>query len=160
MTFRNYCIVVIGNTNGVEAEINKVSETKPNFFDAKGLFIGTFSSFMEPSELTEWFIECNRNFMVFNLDEKNSGFNITNKSIHNGLFGFIQSVNVEEITNSFIESLDDSDYKSKNETNKLNAEKIQKMGSSEREELLNNLLDFGLENLTDEDKKLLHLLVK
>jgi hypothetical protein len=161
MTFRNYCIVVIGNTNGVEAEITKVSETTPNFFNAKGLFIGTFSSFMEPNEITEWFIECGRNFMVFDLDEKNSGFNITNKTIHNGLFGFIKTLNVEEITDSFMESVGEYNFdKTKMDSNKLDIEKIKKMGVSEREELLNNLIEFGLENLSENDKKLLPLLVK
>lgn len=163
MTFRNYCIVLIGNTNGVEAEITKVSETKPNFFDAKGLFIATFSSFIEPSELTEWFTECGRNFMVFDLNEENSGFNITNKTIHNGLFGFIKNVNVEEVTNAFIETIPEYEYdknKTKKQTNKLDASKIEKMGVSEREELLNDLIDFGLENLSENDKKLLSLLVK
>jgi hypothetical protein len=161
MTFRNYCIVAIGNTNGVEGEITKVSETKPNFFDAKGLFIATFSSFIEPNELTEWFTECGRNFMVFDLDEKNSGFNITNKTIHNGLFGFLNNINVEEVTNAFIETIPDYEYdRIKNETNKLDAEKIEKMGVSEREELLNKLIDSGLENLSENDKKLLALLVK
>lgn len=163
MKFRNYCIVVIGNTTGVEAEISKISETKPNFFDAKGLFIATFSSFIEPNELTEWFTECGRNFMVFDLDEKNSGFNITNKTIHNGLFGFINNINVEEVTNAFIETIPDYEYdKSKNDnnTNRLDAEKIEKMGVSEREKLLNKLIDFGLENLSENDKKLLPLLAK
>ena len=99
--------------------------------------------------------------MVFDLDEKNSGFNITNKTIHNGLFGFLNNINVEEVTNAFIETIPDYEYdRIKNETNKLDAEKIEKMGVSEREELLNKLIDSGLENLSENDKKLLALLVK
>ncbi len=161
MNFRNYCIVVIGQTNGVEAEITKISEGKPNFFDAKGLFIATFSSFMEPIELTEWFTECNRNFMVFDLNEKNSGFNITNKSIHNGLFGFVNSVNIDEMNKNFMDSVMEANHEELDSiTNKLDPKKIENMGSSERQHLLNDLIEFGLEKLSEEDKKLLPLLAK
>ena len=161
MTFRNYCIVVIGQTNGVEAEITKISETKPNLFDAKGLFIATFSSLMEPVEVTEWFTECNRNFMVFDLNEQNSGFNITNKSIHNGLFGFIKNVNIDEINKSFMDTIEDTNHEELDSiTNKLDPKKIEKMDNEERQNLLNDLIDFGIENLSDEDKKLLPLLAK
>lgn len=161
MTFRNYCIVVIGQTSGVEAEITKVSETTPNLFDAKGLFIATFSSFMEPVELTEWFTECNRNFMVFDLNEENSGFNITNKSIHRGLFGFLGNVNVDEMNQKFMDVIVDSKTEViQSVTNKLDHEKIKKMGETERQNLLNDLIEFGLENLSEEDKKLLPLLAK
>jgi len=161
MNFRNYCIVVIGQTNGVEAEITKISESKPNFFDAKGLFIATFSSFMEPVELTEWFTECNRNFMVFDLNEENAGFNITNKAIHNGLFGFIKNVNIDEISKSFMDTVMDTNHEELDSiTNKLDPKKIESMGTNERQHLLNDLIEFGLEKLSEEDKKLLPLLAK
>jgi hypothetical protein len=38
--------------------------------------------------------------------------------------------------------------------------KIEKMDNEERQNLLNDLIDFGIENLSDEDKKLLPLLAK
>ena len=161
MNFRNYCIVVIGQTKGVEAEITKISEGKPNFFDAKGLFIATFSSFLEPVELTEWFTECNRNFMVFDLNEENSGFNITNRAIHNGLFGFVKNVDIEEMNKSFMETITDANHEEMDSIiNKLDPKKIENMGSSERQNLLNDLIEFGLEKLSEEDKKLLPLLAK
>ena len=55
MKFRNYCIVVMGDTLGVQAEIQKISETTPNVLDAKGILISTFSSLVELNELKEWF---------------------------------------------------------------------------------------------------------
>jgi hypothetical protein len=45
-------------------------------------------------------------------------------------------------------------------TNKLDPKKIEKMDNEERQNLLNDLIDFGIENLSDEDKKLLPLLAK
>jgi hypothetical protein len=65
----------MGETKGALDEIIKISETKPNLLDAKGILIATFSSIAEPSELTEWFIENNRSFLIFDLSKKSSGFN-------------------------------------------------------------------------------------
>jgi hypothetical protein len=44
--------------------------------------------------------------------------------------------------------------------NKLDPKNIEKLSQSEKQELLNELIDSGLENLTESDKKLLPLLVK
>ena len=54
MKFRNYCVVILGDTKNVKDEIQKVSETEPNVLDAKGIVIATFSSLMEPIELNDW----------------------------------------------------------------------------------------------------------
>lgn len=161
MKFRNYCVVIIGNTTGVESEIIKVSEIKPNFFDGKGLFISTFSSIMTPSELTDWFIECNRNFMVFDMDENSSGFSITNKMIHDGLFGFVNEIDVEVMNSNFNDFIEaETITYNENGKRKLNADEIEKMCVADRQNLLNELIEFGLEKLSDEDKNLLPLLAK
>ena len=111
MKFRNYCIVVMGDTLGVKEEIQKVSEITPNILDAKGILIATFSSIVEPNELTDWFKENNRSFMVFDLNKSVSGFNITKKEIHEGLFGFLKTINVESMGNDFFNNLSVSDVK-------------------------------------------------
>ena len=71
MKFRNYCVVVMGDTLGVVQEIEKISDSKPNILDAKGIIIATFTSFVEPSEISEWFTVNNRSFLVFDLNENN-----------------------------------------------------------------------------------------
>jgi hypothetical protein len=160
----------MGDTKGVLNEITKISETKPNVLDAKGVLIATFSSIAEPNELTEWFTENNRNFLIFDLNKKSSGFNITKKEIHEGLFGFLNEINVDEMGEKFIQSIDlkhDSVYVEPQSKPlrpslmfNLDPDEIQKMGLSEKEELLNKLIDFGLEKLSEEDKKILPLLAK
>jgi len=172
MKFRNYCIVVMGNTSGVQSEIAKICEGDPNVLDAKGILIATFTSFAEPNELTAWFTENNRNFLIFDLDKENSGFNITKKEIHDGLFGFLKLVNTSEMNDNFLKTVSlSSDTKETKSTkkstrnsvknnNKLDLKNIEKMSSSEKQDLLNELIDSGLDNLTEEDKKLLPLLAK
>jgi hypothetical protein len=107
----------MGDTLGVQVEIQKISETTPNILDAKGILIATFSSLAEPSELTDWFIENKRSFLVFDLDKENSGFNITQKEVHNGLFGFLNQIDIHGLTKEFHNSLE---YSSKTNTNKIN----------------------------------------
>jgi hypothetical protein len=172
MKFRNYCIVVMGNTSGVQSEIAKICEGDPNVLDAKGILIATFTSFAEPNELTAWFTENNRNFLVFDLDKENSGFNITKKEIHDGLFGFLKLVNTSEMNDNFLKTVslssDTKEMKSAKKStrnsvknnNKLVLKNIEKMSPSEKQDLLNELIDSGLDNLTEEDKKLLPLLAK
>lgn len=162
MKFRNYCIVVMGDTIGIQSEITKICEGDPNILDAKGILIATFTSVGEPNELTAWFTENNRNFLIFDLDKENSGFNITKKKIHDGLFGFLKNVNTTEMDNNFLKTISSSERKvTKRIINgKLNKDKIDKMSPSEKQDLLNEIIDSGLENLTDDDKKLLSLLAK
>jgi hypothetical protein len=106
MKFRNYCIVVMGDTLGVQAEIQKISEIDPNILDAKGILIATFSSLAEPNEITEWFISNNRSFLVFDLDKESSGVNITKKDIHEGLFGFLRGLNMDDMNDKFMKSIE------------------------------------------------------
>ena len=170
--FRNYCIVVMGDTLGSQEEIMKVSEIKPNVLDAKGILIATFSSIIEPSELTEWFTSRNRSFLLFDLNETSSGFNITKKEIHEGLFGFLKNLNVDQLNEDFLRSIQLSSetkvtkaenkktQKEAKNKNLLDKAKIEKMSNHEKDELLNQLIDNGLEKLSEHDKTLLYLLAK
>lgn len=157
----------MGDTLGVQAEIQKISETTPNVLDAKGILISTFSSLAEPNELTEWFKENKRSFLVFELDQKTSGFNITKKQIHEGLFGWLDKIDTNVMSDEFFKSMSESVIKSKLKPlrkelkiNKLDEKLINNMSPKERHEKLNELIDNGLENLSEEDKKLLPLLAK
>ena len=121
MKFRNYCIVVMGDTLGVQAEIQKISETTPNVLDAKGILISTFSSLVELNELKEWFKENKRSFLIFDLDEESSGFNIMKKNVEDGLFGFLKNTNTNELTEKFAKAVE---YSSMTKTVNIKEKKI------------------------------------
>jgi len=159
----------MGTTKGVLSEITKISEGQPNVLDAKGILIATFSSIANVGELTEWFIENNRNFLLFELNEKNSGFNISKIDIHEGLFGFLKSLDTDEMDKMFTQGLEvestvvESKSKPLRDSlteNKLDREEIEKMGTKDKEKLLDELIESGLENLSIKDKELLPLLTK
>jgi len=167
MKFRNYCMVVVGNTKAVYPEIDKVSEGKPNFLDGKGMIIATFTSFMDPTELTDYFKSNNRNFLLFDLNKENSGFHITKPEIHNGLFGFLNEMDEEELKNkseeflSVLKSDSTTAYTETVATKCVITEKdIEVMTKTEKQDLFNKIIDAGVENLTEYDKKILDLLVK
>jgi hypothetical protein len=167
MKFRNYCIVIVGNTKAVYPEIDKISENKPNFLDGKGMIISTFTSFMEPNELTDYFKLNNRNFLLFDLNKENSGFYITKPDIHEALFGFLETntedvlklkaedfLNVMEIETSVV------DESSPSVKYSIKISDIKNMTMSEKEEMFNNFIDSGVDNWSDYDKKIVELLIK
>ena len=167
MEFKNYCIVVMGDTLGVQSEIQKISETTPNILDAKGILISTFSSIANVDELTEWFKSNKRSFLIFELDNKHSGYNITKKEIHEGLFGFLEQIDNALLSEEFFKNLKYIEIKHKlnpirKELKKpiLDEKSINKMSPKERIEMLNRLIDNGLDKLSEDEKKLLPLLAK
>lgn len=178
MKMRNYCVVIMGNTDNVKIEIEKVSDSETNILDAKGVVIATFSSFVEPNEMSEWFKLNNRSFLVFDLDPKSSGYNITKKEIHKGLFGFLEKNDENELdkkVDEFMKSVRKNKFSGGTMTYSTAKDKIsdadivtdiitesdiEKMTTTEREILLNKIMDNGIENMSENDKKILPLLAK
>ena len=180
MKFRAYCVVIIGDTMGIINEIKKISETEPSHIDGKGLYIATFVSALSPNEIKHTLIADNRNFLLFELDEQTSGFNIMKEDIHEGLFGFLKSFNRSKLDSMSDMLLNDIKMTSETATNrtewkaptskkrhevkpkvkKITEVEIGQMTKKEKEKMLNEIIDNGLENLTENDRKLLELLAK
>lgn len=159
MKFRNYCIVIMGDTKNAVDEIIKISETKPNTLDAKGILICTFSSVAEPRELNDYFKLNNRNFLLFDLNPENSGFNITKPDINDALFGFLKYMdedNLKHKTNELYLQLTSTTLEMKVlKLPIIKIEDIDNMTMEDKNKLMNELIDKGVENLSDYDKKIL-----
>ena len=156
----------MGDTKDVVPEIVKIAETKPNILDSKGILIATFSSIAEPSEITDYFKLNKRNFLVFDLNKDNSGFFISKPEINDGLFGFLSEYNDDTLkkkTEDLLSSVD-VEYTSTTVNKKskptkpdslVSIESIDKMSPKEKNELMNKLIDKGVVNLSEYDKKIL-----
>ncbi len=167
MKFRNYCVVIMGETDDVIDEIRQVSEMEPNILSAKGILISTFSSIIDPKELTDYFRSNGRNFLIFDLNPDNSGYFIVKENINEGLFGFLRKMNENaliEKTNNLINELTSSTVSDvtivKKKEKSISVEEIPKMGAMERNNLMNQLIDKGFENFSEQDKLVLDKLAK
>jgi hypothetical protein len=109
--FINYCVVMIGNINGGVVEIEYISEIKPNTVIHGGLMLATFVSVMTPVELRHYFTDHQRNFLLFELDPQTSAFGFTKDDITDGLFGFLNKVDIEAMTNKLANDIDTTSRK-------------------------------------------------
>jgi hypothetical protein len=114
--------------------------------------------------------------MIFDLNPESAGFNINRKETHEGLFGFLKTMNLDDETAKLLREIrqtadtrsDRIDVKPiKNGpsgftvTEKVITEKdVDKMTKHDREVLWNKLIDNGVENLTEQDKLVLGYLAK
>ena len=73
--------------------------------------IATFVSVMTPVELRHFFTDNKRNFLIFELDSKTSAFGFIKDEITDGLFGFLNKVDIESMTNKLIHDVDTSSKK-------------------------------------------------
>lgn len=92
MMFRNFCIVIMGRTDGIFDEISKISEKILGKMNAKGIMIITFSSVADVKELRDFFKSYDRNFLLFDLDEEFSAYNFLKKDVSFELFGKLPNI--------------------------------------------------------------------
>jgi len=165
MKFRDYCLVLMGKNDNVYSEILKISESKPNILDAKGIIIATFSSIMTPEEISDYFKSNNRNFLVFDLDKSSSGFSITKKEVQQGLFGFIdedRQTYLQHKSEQLLKELEASSgetttsYTNKEDLRlRLPIDDIESLTPTEKDHWMNIIIDKGVDKLSAYDKKLL-----
>lgn len=176
MILRNYCIIALVDIEGILEDLMLLSESSVNTFipTGNGMLIATFSSFMSPAELTEIFKASNKNFFIFDLNNNSSGFNILKEDINDTLFGFLKlytSSNLESISDNFMNELASTtgvpefDLSSTTTTQHINAKtftdkELSEMSEKERENLMNSIIDKGVENITTVEKKILKKLTK
>lgn len=181
MIFKNYCGVFFNPIDDLNAIISKISEDAPRVMKGKGISIYTFTSVIDATILTDYFKSYNLNFFVFDLSKSNSGFNFTDKDKESDLFGFLNK-NVKSdfenlsnilmddiIKNSSINKKPEPNIKPvlkyKTETKKDGdldrlLDSIENMSKNDRNSMLNDIIDKGVENLNESDKKILEKISK
>jgi hypothetical protein len=147
------CLVIMENTKGILNEIEKVTLDTPSFINAKGIFISTFTTNKSIGELKKFFKDKNRNFLMFEIDVTTSAYHFLNKELENGLFMFADIERDNDDVWSGINILDSKDMNSE-----ITEKSILKMTKEEKENKLNELIDKGIENLSNEEKNILNLL--
>jgi hypothetical protein len=160
MKFKNYCVLLMGRTEGSALEIEKISDSKPNILNAKGIVIATFTSFVSVQEISAWFKMNKRSFFVFELNDETSDCFIDKVAIQEGLFGFLKNVDKDKLEEKTSEFLGAVGVEVPTVENELTESDIMALTQEEKDDLLNKFIDNGCENLTEEDKKIINLLSK
>lgn len=181
MIFKNYCGVFFNPIDDLNAIISKISEDSPRVMKGKGISIYTFTSVIDATILTDYFKSYNLNFFVFDLSKSNSGFNFTDKDKESDLFGFLDKnikSDFENLSNILMDDIIKNSpvnkksepninpvLKYKNETKKDDdldrlLDSIENMSKNDRNSMLNDIIDKGVENLNESDKKILEKISK
>jgi hypothetical protein len=172
-------LVVLGDVDGCKDEIIKISESHVNFLISKNLIIATFYTAASVSELKDYFILSNRNFLIFEMNEGTYATHINDAEKNKQLFEDIKKYNnnvlrkmgdnlIREIINSInlnghilnisgtpisdviIVEPDELDNNLPNVIDYINS-----LSETSKIDMINSLIDRGVENLSDYDKKCL-----
>jgi len=182
MKFINYCIIVLNDPGNIRMEINNIADSggKIKWIESTGIVISTFTSLATPSELSDYFTQYNHNFFLFDLDKDSSGYNLTRKTIEHKLFSHLtDSTELEDRKNRLMEEINKTPNMTPlhrpnvptdsgstiNDLPELNVKITSKyirpesktiiddsMNKDEITLMVNELLDKGMNNLTDADK--------
>ena len=141
-----------------------------------GISIYTFTSALDVVILTDYFKSLDRNFLIFDLHKESSGFNILDKDKEYLLFGLLNDNKLNEYET--LSNLLMDDILSESNNNKIepkielkSSDGLLKMkenddflnvynnlSKDEVNQELNKIIDKGIKNLTDKDKKILNKL--
>jgi hypothetical protein len=170
MIFKCYCAVFFNPSEG-----------SPKKIGGTGIAIYTFASAIDVKILTDFFKSFNRNFLLFDLDKNSSGFNLMDKTKEEQLFGFLNNQTIiseyESLSNTLLDDIlnqtidipkinpiiDDEKPHYISKLKKSNREYDdfsidENMSNKEINEMMNKIIDKGIENLTENDKKMLQKL--
>ncbi len=180
MIFTNYCIVVMGKTEGVLPEIAKVSDSKPKVLNSVGVVISTFISVANAKELEDYFKSLERNFFLLEVGAGNTGYNINNKKVHNGLFREMEKnySNLKDKSDKIMDEISESftnsgsteedipfinlkmETKTVKSDTRPNKSYYDNLSVSEKAVIIDEILDKGVDNLSEFDKKVLEMISK
>ena len=185
INFKHYCAVFFNPTEDLNEEVGKICEEAPRTMKGKGISIYTFTSIVEVPVLTEYFKSYGRNFLLFDLNDENSGFNFIDKVKEDDLFGFLKSneagKDFEKLSNMLMDDIIKDSYDTKESIPGIDVSKLlsditpkkfgdlphpelydiyqtdihEDMSKKDINEMVNKIIDKGVENLTDIDKKML-----
>ena len=150
--FKQYCIVVLSRISGVSDEIQKISDGEIRHTSGgAGIYIATFTSMLNTQDLTDFFRDNGRLFVLSEVEGNVFGANMGN--LHDKLFG--PTEDLDDLTEKMISGI--KFVSGATETKTFNTTiDVTTLTVSERNELMNELFDKGLENLTNTEKETLN----
>ena len=179
LSFNNYYLTMFGELNEIDSVISLIdflSEVNFEYRLGDDYFIATFSSFLGLKELEDLLRGFRSDYVLTEIGEK-FVYGFMNKKEQDELFSLIYNENekISDITNKLIEDITEPFLKSKTETPKnekpkkkrktrrqkrLKSEYYKNLSKKEKEEMINNILDKGFDNISDYDRRVLSIISK
>lgn len=156
---KSYCLIGLGDTEGIKEDVTFVSESTANYVCGKGLLIATFTSTLHITEIEEFLNMNERDYIMFEMLPSTFSANLNNPEFQMALFG--GEINnykdnsyqhISEGIKDFIKTIKEEMYE----------DGVLPFINQEEEELLDvdDILDkinkVGLNNLTDQEKEILN----
>lgn len=167
MRLRRYGMIFLFHLDGgLEKEIGKVSEIRPNILSGGDIIVTTFISAMEPDEIKEYFRQSNRSFIIFDLDQDGTGFHLAVPQFMYKLYSGIMSIDLDEMNRHMYaqmrtvenynindESIEDADIIEEHAFHDDEIIDFSGWSKSDKEDYLNEIIDKGPSNWTVKDKR-------
>ena len=181
-----YCLICLGDTKGIRDEILSISLDPYKYIQGDNMVIVTFVTFLSPIEMRELFGSTEyRSYFLFEMTSDTAMVSLSDKDLQDYLFDSLVnpkstldiidtpfgSMGVNKMDNSVEKGeLFRPDKESvnkrmsfngrdvKNKGSKFSEDKLNSYSKEERDELVDTLLEKGI-NLTDNDKEVLNFLI-
>ena len=163
MMIKSYCLIGLGDTEGIKEDVTFVSESTANYVCGKGLLIATFTSTLHITEIEEFLNMNERSFIIFEMTPGFFSANIKDKKFQDALFGgkidnsltstfHFDTDKLKEMVEELKEELEDPDilYSHLKKNDILPKEEILTL-----DQILDKINEVGMENLTKKEIKLL-----
>jgi hypothetical protein len=169
MEFKNYCIVALGDIDGIVDIIKRVSENAPRKLEQTGVLICTFSSIMTVTEIKETINTKKRTFFIFEVGSDTAAYRVGREDIHDQLFGHIDKGGddlLSALTSNLMHGIrESSEHSMSGNTRSATITEDEEISVSElsKPEIQNEidkLLDKGFKNLGEKERERLELLTK
>lgn len=146
---KNYLLLFFTNDNKILQKVSFLNNESITFFpfpqgDNPELYLTPFSTAMGYRELIDFLNKLDTEYILLDYEHRNNHVNMKEEDLNTGL---TDSFNVPEIKKLNFPSQN----RSKQETSK-------ELSPQEKQDLIDEILDKGYENITEEDKKVLEKL--
>jgi len=159
MMIKSYCLIGLGDTEGIKEDITFVSESTANYVCGKGLLIATFTSSLHITEIEEFLNMNERSFIIFEMTPGFFSANIKDKKFQAALFGgkidnsFMSTFKMDDNLREMMEELKEELTEDSNMIHKSVSIPVKEEPTLDQ--LLDKINEIGIKNLTKEDIKLL-----
>lgn len=180
INFRHYYLTMLGDLEEIDSIVsllNFIHEVNLEYQLEEGFLVCSFSSILSRKEIGALLEDFKDDFILVEVSD-NISWNFKNGKLDDNFFNNLdtEDTDLKDITNKLIDEISKN---SKNETHAFDINKdflknfrkkekqrsfksdyYKNLSKKEKEEMINKILDKGLENITDYDRRVLSIIIE